>query len=141
MSAVQFHIENAMVVKNATLAMASLAESDEVSALKVFKDPGKDGRGGGNSQDEASAWKTSGVVDEDMLAPASPNGIKVTTSGSPAPAPLGVEEAALRAEKELSVIKGIPIILKAYEIHKENAEVGRFGWSSLFWEECVWGTK
>ena len=34
------HIGNAMVVKNAALAMASLAESDEVSALKVFKDPG-----------------------------------------------------------------------------------------------------
>ena len=50
--------------------------------------------------------------------------VKSQASGSTA-APLSVEEAALQAEKDLSVIKGIPIILKAYEMHKENAEVGK----------------
>ena len=56
-SAVRFHIGNAMVVKNATLAMASLAESDEVSALKVFKDPEADAGSGemGSFEEECAS--------------------------------------------------------------------------------------
>jgi len=121
--AVQIHIGNSMVVKNATMAMASLAESDEVSALKVFKDPGEKGEEGGGGGGEVSR-KSSGD-DEGRSFSDSLNGgadVKSQASGSTA-APLSVEEAALQAEKDLSVIKGIPIILKAYEMHKENAEV------------------
>ena len=111
----RFHIGNAMVVKNAALAMASLAESDEVSALKVFKDPGS-------------------VANDDLAADAgsSDGGGQVAVSGAASSATTDVEAALVAAEAALKTVKGIPIILKAYEIHKDNAEV-RY---TLFFLKC-----
>jgi len=104
-SAVGFHIRNPMVVKNATLAMASLAESDEISALKVFKDP--QGKGPHEVESDVSGSSSSNTsVDVSAAASSSDE-----------------EAARAAAEKQLNTVKGIPIILKAYEIHKDNAEV------------------
>jgi len=67
--AISCHISNAMVVKNACLAMSSLAESDEISAIRVFKNP------------------------EDT------------------------------ENSDSTITRGLPTILRAYEIHKESSEV------------------
>lgn len=91
-SALELHTSNALVVKNACLAMASLAEADEESAIKVYKDPG-------GASVEGSAGAEGGVTEGDSDAKG--NNLKEGVNGK----------------------KGIPIILKAYETHKENAEV------------------
>jgi len=123
-SAVRYHIGNAMVVKNAALAMASLAESDEVSALKVFKDPGSGASEAGAGNDviaasSAPSAKLSASESDDVITDFGT--VSVKESG---PAPSKDSETALvAAEAALKTVKGIPIILKAYEIHKDNAEV------------------
>jgi len=133
-SAVRFHIGNSMVVKNATLAMASLAESDEVSALKVFKDPEADAGSGEMGSFEEETWRRISAVDKNKSSAAlasveSDTGVKISAPSSEAVTVAAAVPAAgsaadpLDAEKELNVVKGLPIILKAYEIHKENAEV------------------